>query len=139
MSVPGKKHTRLSAVETEPRTERDARARRKPPEDAPKEEKKAKELELDPRVATAVKYCLLSMTLKEITPEFEKEMSDAFKAALEYEIEVRLPQIADEYQSEIGLGCGVIGAGVTRFRAARRDAAVKGTVTEKTETKEPAP
>lgn len=89
----------------------------------PRPEPKAKrgkvEKELDPRVALAVQMCLESMIVKEVTPEFAEKMNAAMMGAIAYEIEVRLPLIAEEFEPEIGLGCAVIGSGVTRFRLAR--------------------
>lgn len=93
--------------------------------------------QLDPRVIRAVQVCLRSMTA-EITPEFEKEVEQALGGAIEYEIEVRLPLVSDEYAPEIGLGCAVVGAGVTRFRSRRKKQKdAKAGVTGAIETPEP--
>lgn len=84
--------------------------------------KEAAEVTLDPRVVKAVQMCLQACTVEDVTPEFEKEMQEALAGALQYEIEVRLPLVADEYAPEIGLGTAIVGAGVTKFRAKRRKA-----------------
>lgn len=92
-----------------PRQSRESGGAAKPPE-----------IKLDPRVLKAVQCCMKSMTMDELTPEFVKEMQEAFDGALEYEIEVRLPLLATGYEPELGLGCAVVGAGVTRFRLKRQ-------------------
>jgi hypothetical protein len=92
-----------------------------PPARAPRARaEKSSDKELDPRVVRAVKACLDSMMMEEITPEFEREMSAAMAGALQYEIEERLPMLSDEFAPEIGLGTAIVGTGVTKFRSRRK-------------------
>lgn len=124
-----------------------AKKRPAPSSDAAEPAHKAKrgkvEKELDPRVALAVQMCLQSMIVPEVTPEFAERMNKAMLGAIAYEIEVRLPLIADEWEPEIGLGCAMIGSGVTKFRLARylakKKAAEEGTVVRDVPNSSPPP
>lgn len=103
------------------RSAKGASPRRPRPDGTGKPETKAPpEKELDPRVVLAMNCCLESMTLTEITPDFAEKMQKALAGAIQYEIEVRLPMVADGFESEVGLSCAAIGAGVTRFRLKRQ-------------------
>lgn len=86
----------------------------RPRKDAGATEKK--EPDLDPRVVLAVKMCVASMLEPNVTPEFVEQMNAAFQGALAYELEERLSLLADGYEPEVGLGCAILGAGITRFR-----------------------
>lgn len=83
---------------------------------------KPKEKDLDPRVVRAVEMCMAAMLVPEVTPAFRAAMAEALQGALQYEIEARLPLLAEGYEPEVGFGAAIVGAGVTQFRFKRWEA-----------------